>query len=167
MPKPRRKDDEAAAQRLTLRRLRQQVAAELLGVHVRTLRDWNAPRTETGAYDGPDLVKWYLERRSGQADPDPLMNGKSSPALERYRVAKAIEAERNNSLAAKSLVPREDVERDADLASSVIREAVERIERERPELRGVWAEVMTAATQQFDLLRAKYAERDQPKEKTA
>ena len=59
------------------------------------------------------FVQWtyqFLAERSRQlmADPDgdELLSGPSSPALERYRVARAIAAERANSVASRELLPR-------------------------------------------------------------
>lgn len=55
-----------------IRRLKQQTAAELLGVTARTLRDWtDAPRNADGSYDGPALVAWLVQRHGG-SDLDPV-----------------------------------------------------------------------------------------------
>jgi len=49
----------------TIHRLRQKVAAELLGVTDRTLRDWHdAPRNADATYSGPALVAWALGRQT-------------------------------------------------------------------------------------------------------
>lgn len=56
---------------MDIRRLSQKLAAELLAVTPRTLRDWSdAPRNPDGSYDGPALVAWLLSRdRTGGLDP--------------------------------------------------------------------------------------------------
>lgn len=39
----------------------------LLGVSGRTLRDWpSVPRRPNGSYDGPAVIAWFVERRSGK-----------------------------------------------------------------------------------------------------
>ena len=52
----------AADQRRVLTALSQQPAAFMLGLSPRTLRDSDAPRTDSGNYDGRELVKWATGR---------------------------------------------------------------------------------------------------------
>jgi phage terminase Nu1 subunit (DNA packaging protein) len=54
-------------------------------------------------YDVFDVVRWREKRYEATGESDPLMRGGSSPALERYRAAKAIQAERENKKAEKAL----------------------------------------------------------------
>lgn len=76
-----------------LKRLRPGAAAWMLGVAPRSLRDWvDAPRGEDGTFDAQTLVAWYLIAKA-TVPADSLMAGSTSPALERYRTAKASLAE--------------------------------------------------------------------------
>ncbi len=92
-----------------LRSLPQTAAAWLLGVEPRTVRTWkDAPRNQDGTYNAHDLVEWYIERDS--TDPDPLLAGGSSPALERYRAARASREELELQARAGEVVPVENVQ---------------------------------------------------------
>lgn len=74
-------------------RLMQQDAARLLGVTVRTLQRWgDAPRNADKTYDARKLVAWRLSQEAAVNDAL-LAVGTDSPALERYRTARAELAE--------------------------------------------------------------------------
>lgn len=121
--------DGAAAQLATLRELKQQPAAILLGWTPRGLRDSDAPRKKDGTYDGPKLVAWLLARESrvdagaGGGDDDIFAGGDNSPNLERCRAEKARELKRKNDRAEELLIEIETV--------GMIIEEVGRIWRER------------------------------------
>jgi hypothetical protein len=64
-------------------------AAGAVGIHPRTLATWirqGAPGKTSEGYDLDALATWRNER---YADHDPLLSGPTSPALERYRLARA------------------------------------------------------------------------------
>jgi hypothetical protein len=100
----------AAEQLALLRKLRQQVAAQLIGIEPRTLREKTAPRNVDGTYDGTQLVAWFLEhdrRKRESIDGDPLLGGgdtEGSVWLEEYRHQKALEAKRKNEIEEGKLV---------------------------------------------------------------
>lgn len=76
---------------VNLSRLNQQQAANLLGVTSRTLRDWaDAPRNGDGSYDGPQLVRWFVERAAGNTEFD--------NQRERLAAAQAEKVETDNAL---------------------------------------------------------------------
>jgi hypothetical protein len=84
--------DEAAV----LDALSQTSAARLLGVARSTLAEAaDAPRSADGTYPGARLVRWFLSRRLAEsaAAGDPMLAVGDSPALERYRRARASLAE--------------------------------------------------------------------------
>lgn len=99
-----------AAQVAALRNLNQQAAAALLGVPVRSLRDWNAPRNEkTRTYDGPELVRWFLERERSKRK-SMLMDdegGALTPAKERL-IEERLRAEKRKNDVAEGLVMARD-----------------------------------------------------------
>ena len=75
-----------------LQAIPQTLAAWLLSVQPRTMRTatWkDAPRNPDGSYDARELVEWRLERQAETDDVDPLLAGSDSPALERFRNARA------------------------------------------------------------------------------
>ncbi len=52
------KTSTVASQKRVLRDLSQQAAAYLVGLSPRALRDSDAPRTDSGNYDGQKLARW-------------------------------------------------------------------------------------------------------------
>jgi hypothetical protein len=125
MPKAGR-PEQSPAQLAILRELKQQPAAVLIGWTPRGLRDSSAPRNPDGTYDGPGLVKWMLERAAGVSkDVDPFLNGADSPALERYRTAKAIEAERRNARESGEVLDATEVERESAEVFRMLKERLE------------------------------------------
>ena len=70
----------------------------------------DCPRNEDDSYDASAVMKWRLSQNQSMGT-DSLMDGNDSPALERYRAAKAIEAERKNDLQAGKLINSEDLRR--------------------------------------------------------
>lgn len=77
---------------MNIRKLSQKVAAELLGVHARTLRDWpDPPRNPDGTYPGPELVAWLIERRTPD-EPD------TEDQRQRLAAAQAEKVEMENAV---------------------------------------------------------------------
>jgi hypothetical protein len=86
--------------------------ADGFGVTERTIRSWlkegmpmhqGSVGNKPALYNVFDIFRWRLSRiETGESDP--LMRGGSSPALERYRAAKASQAERENKKAEGQLV---------------------------------------------------------------
>jgi hypothetical protein len=70
--------------------LAQGAAAAIVGLSARTFRDSDAPRNADGTYDARELARW-IRKTSTQSDD--LLAGGDSPALERYRIARAQSAE--------------------------------------------------------------------------
>ena len=103
MKRPKNKRFTGADQVGVLKKLGQTAAAYCLGLTPRSLRDRpEVPRSADGTYDARAIFRWVAE--SSIPDPDPMMaTGDNSPALERYRAARAsLEelklAERQNHL---------------------------------------------------------------------
>lgn len=118
----------------TLKRLTQGAAAWLIGLNARTLRDAaDCPRNPDRSYNGQDLVRWQVARSATVAADDPLLTGSGSPALERYRLARAVDAELNLDVRHGQLVPVDEFETwwQAEVASP-IRRAVETLQRLGP-----------------------------------
>jgi hypothetical protein len=70
----------------------QRATAWLFGVDDRTMRTaaWKgAPRNPDGSYNARVLIAWRLERDAEGGETDPLLAGSNSPALERFRSARA------------------------------------------------------------------------------
>ncbi len=78
-------------EKAVLSALTQTVAAWLVGKSSRTFRDSAAPRNSDGSYDGRALFEWQRDTAAGEGDP--LLADGDSPALERYRTARAVLAE--------------------------------------------------------------------------
>lgn len=81
--------------------------------------------------------------------PDPLLVGGSSPALERYRRARAEAAERENLVALGELVERKRVERAFDEIGRLLRVEIEAIYVARPETKGAFEVVLERAQAAF------------------
>jgi phage terminase Nu1 subunit (DNA packaging protein) len=87
-------------------RLSQKVAAELLGVTPRAMRDWpDAPRNPDGTYPGPDLVAWFIERRTPDAAPE------VEDQRQRLAAAQAEKVEHENAVRRGELARMDDVVR--------------------------------------------------------
>lgn len=81
----------------------------------------------------PEFVGWYVERQlrraTTQAGGDPDMVGGDSPALERYRAAKADLAELDRDERRMKLIPRDQAEESARMRAQVMRRAGEKLQR--------------------------------------
>ncbi|HTF56415.1 MAG TPA: hypothetical protein VK661_04040, partial [Planctomycetota bacterium] len=105
------------------------LAGLLVALHRRATRKWS-----TGP-DGEPL--------------DPLLVGGASPALERYRTAKAAEAERRNREAEGELIRVEEVGRDLEAVGRMLRVEVEALATRRPDAAGLFDEVLKRAEAEF------------------
>ena len=95
------KDEQIAA----MKALTQGAAAWLVDRATRTFRDAGAPKNADGTYDASEVVKWVRATCKPEvASDDPLMSGSDSPALERYRAARADLAEMDAKERRKQLV---------------------------------------------------------------
>lgn len=75
-----------------MRSLTQKDAAWLVGLTDRQLRNCpDCPRLPSGRYDAQQVVAWHMERQTD--DPMVAAGGQSSPALERWRLARAVDSE--------------------------------------------------------------------------
>lgn len=127
MPRP----PKTAEQMRALQGLLQTPAAYLLGVSARKLRDYaDAPRLDNDTYDAKALVAWWTGRAAGSADPDPLLAGGMSPALERYRLARASREELELDARRRVLLPREGVHHGLAAIARIIRGCGERLQRQ-------------------------------------
>lgn len=120
------------------------VTAKMLGdgfrVQERTIRNWireglpvhqYSVGNRPALYDVFDVVRWREKRFEATGESDPLMRGGSSPALERYRAAKANQAERENKKAEGQLV-------------------------EKPEVNALWTEIASALRTQLEIVKRNY-----------
>ncbi len=83
--------------------LNQRLAAEMVGVTARTLRDWSAaPRNDDGTYDGPALVAWRIEQLT-----QPELNDQR----QRLAAAQAEKVEHENAVRRGELADMRQVER--------------------------------------------------------
>jgi phage terminase Nu1 subunit (DNA packaging protein) len=117
--------------------------ASAVGVDQSTVQQWiraGFPRTKAGknrfAYCIPCAVAWRLSGRDVKAEAvaalDDLMAGAgagASPALERYRLARAIAAEWDNEQKKGSLVARDKVHDGLGRFASILRQFGERLGR--------------------------------------
>ncbi len=119
-----------ADQIAVLGNLHQAAAAELLGIKPRTLRDRAAtvPRQANGRYSGPDLAAWMVEMADKTAT-DPELAGGDSPALERYRAARAELAEFELKLKRGDLMARVDVHEGLSEAGAILRRKAVRLRK--------------------------------------
>jgi len=80
--------------REAMKKLHQKDARWLIGKSARTLRGRpDCPRNPDGSYCAAEVVRWHLARSTGDEDPLAGDNGSASAALERFRLARAEDAE--------------------------------------------------------------------------
>lgn len=115
---------------LVLRSLHQGAAAEVLGLKnpgtVREKRD--LPRNGNKTYSARDLARWMV-KQAGETTPDPELGGESSPALERFREARAALAEYDLQIRQGDLMKRADVHEGLSVAASILRRKVARLRK--------------------------------------
>lgn len=115
--------------------------AAFLGIDPSTIQQWvraGFPRLRAGknrfAYCIPCAVAWRLEGRDVKAEAvaaldDLIAGGGDSPALERYRLARAKHAELDLEVRKGALVPREEIRNGLGRFASIIRQLGERLGR--------------------------------------
>jgi len=104
-------------------------AARLLGVNPRTLSGWfagGAPGRGPGGIDVDEVDAWRTQR---YAEADPLLSGPVSPALERYRAARAALAELELQAKLGAMLSIAEVDEGINPFLSAIRFSLERIQR--------------------------------------
>lgn len=85
-----------------IHRASQGEAASVFGVARQTFAAWDCPRNDDKTYSIPDVIRWRTDREAE------LGGGGNSPALERYRLAKAEQAEIELAQAKRELVSMAD-----------------------------------------------------------
>ena len=94
---------------MNFKRLNASKLAEAIGINRSTLYSWlqtGLPRNDDKTFDLPAVISWMIERESRTATP--LAEG-DSPALERYREARAAMAELDLKERGGELISLEDV----------------------------------------------------------
>ena len=111
--------------------LHQQAAAWAMGIGVRTLRDRGAviPRDADGKYSACDLFAW-IAGQVGETAADPELAGPNSPALERFRKARAELVEYDVKLRTGTLMDRAEIHEGLGLIAGIYRRVGERLRRE-------------------------------------
>lgn len=122
-----------------LRPLESLTAAEvgwIFGVTHNAVGLWHAehgcPRhDESMRYNLRDVVRWRMEwvKRTADKDADLDLAGSSSPALERYRTAKAELAELDLQTKRQQLLPRDDIRLMLSRLATIIRGACETLQK--------------------------------------
>jgi hypothetical protein len=102
--------------------------AEFAGISEQAMRKWmrepGFPKAGDGSVCLWDLAVWHELRMSPDLTPtDPEMNGVASPALERYRMARAKTVEIELSLKQKEVLDREIVHRRLSEIAGLLRAA--------------------------------------------
>ncbi len=124
-----------------IRSLSAREAGEAFGVSAQAVAMWHSrdgcPRNADKTYDLCKLVAWRVERESERKSKklmmlsdDPLLaGGGGSKALERYRLAKALEAERINNVAEGRQLDASDIRRRLMDIARIFRAEAESLER--------------------------------------
>lgn len=116
--------------------LHQAAAAWLIGVSADSLRrSVDAPRGDDDdddddsprKYSGRDLVAWAIERTDQTPGGDTMMVSSDSPALERYRLARAEGAELDIAERKQVLLRRDEVHEGLTIIAGILRRAGQRI----------------------------------------
>lgn len=97
-----------------VQRATQRETAAALGVTTRTIRGWHEygiPRNEDLTYSIPAVVAWRIAVESERADSS-INGNENSPAIERWRTARAILAELDVQERKRELIPVSEVGRD-------------------------------------------------------
>ncbi len=116
-----------------LKELPQPLAAWVLGITPRGLREIpDAPRTPAGRFDIRRLVEWWLLSKGAAG----------SSNLERLRLAKAIEAERDNAVKSGELVRVEDVRMEVRAVARVFKLTMQPLADSHPGFREQWREAV-------------------------
>jgi hypothetical protein len=123
------------------------------------------PGGDKGPWDVREIAAWR-QKRSGKhtgGDPDPMLDGPASPALERYREARAAMARLDLATREKNLLPRADVHTGLARIASVIRQAGDTLQKQfGAEPHAVLIEALDEAEQQIENLFGDSASEEQP-----
>jgi phage terminase Nu1 subunit (DNA packaging protein) len=108
--------------------------ASLMGVNRRTIADWKSqpgfPRKGVRGWSVAAVSSWRSRRDGCEDSPDPLLAGVVSPALERYRQARATLAELEVSQKRSQLVSLEAVTQGLAVFASTMRSAFDTLQRQ-------------------------------------
>ena len=98
----------AAAIITEMESLSQTAMAWIFGISSRAFRDRRGvPRNEDGSYNARSVIQWHVEQLQ-PVDAEPMLSGPDSPALERFREARAKLAELELSVRRGQLVDLEE-----------------------------------------------------------
>lgn len=126
------------------RRLLQREIAAAVGVSANAVRAWDCPRNEDGSYDLREVIAWRVAdavaRESGPpkgapvptGDPeiDALMAaGEGSPALERWRLARAAQEEIKLEQMKQEVLPVDMVRNAYARIAATLRDTGDRLQR--------------------------------------
>jgi len=105
-----------------MKSLSQKEVAWLIGLTDRQVRNCDdCPRRDDGKYDAAAVVQWHVERSTS----DPMVSSESTPALERWRLARARTAEDDLATRRGQLVEADVVRECAGRAFAPIRRFAE------------------------------------------
>jgi hypothetical protein len=104
--------------------------ARRLGVNRGTIHDWTSREGFPGGAAGPwaltDIIRWLINRSPAKVeDEDPAMRGPASPALEKYRLAKAGREELKLESERKNLISRQDLREALGKWAALLKQASE------------------------------------------
>ena len=117
-----------AEQVAVLASLKQLAAAKLLSISPRTFRDRLVPRNNNGSYSAFDIIDWLTTQTV--PTPDAELSGTDSPALERFRLARARLAELDLESKKGDMLDRHVVRECLAASSGIYRRAGARLRRE-------------------------------------
>ena len=103
--------------------------AAIFGVHPATVSRWKdagCPCDPEGSiYSSPDVHKWLIDRATMDMPKDKDTSTCDSPALERYRIARAAMAELDLKIKEESLIDKDTVSREWALRVSEVAAGLE------------------------------------------
>lgn len=108
--------------------------ARRLGINKNTATTWAGlpgfPGGASGPWLLPDIIRWLISRTNARPESDdPAMSGPDSPALERYRLAKAELSELELAEKRKQLLPRGVVRQALASWAAILRNAGDQLGR--------------------------------------
>jgi phage terminase Nu1 subunit (DNA packaging protein) len=110
----------------------QENLADAVGVSRRTIATWirkpDFPQKSNRGWHIDAVLRW--RESQAIADPgDPMMSGKDSPALERYRLARAKTVELELRQKRGQLIPKDAVVQCLNIFASTLRDALDKLRR--------------------------------------
>jgi len=112
--------------RIDFLKLTQAQVAGAFGITPSAVARWRCPRNSDKSYALPEVIKWRVEL----ASQDEGMSAETSPAVERYRMAKAKLAELELAERQQVLLPRAIVHEWMGKLGSLLRNAGEILDRD-------------------------------------